>query len=282
MCKGKFKPVLDKWLDPVASVSSNGEEVIAVYSKLKCEHGGTFHITRNGQGGLYDQGSVNFEVSKELAWAFTPFAVSGYQLYTGRNMNDWSVMTKTETGIQVAYFILDGVIVFSVGKKMFSAASKRNILIKESIIVEKANLPEKTPQIIKNRYPNESQSGKVFEHVLENGQIKIRDGIREADFIIDINGNLKVGRGHAFLSNGSDVQAAGKIKIDSFGNVRRITNESGHFAPNVEQAKNYEEIFNSLGVRTQNSWLEIYQLNFTNSGYINLNDLKIVESTKLK
>lgn len=61
-----------------------------------------------------------------LAWKLTPFAASGYQLYTGRNMNDWSVMTKTETGIQVVFFILDGVTVFPVGKKMVSAASKGN------------------------------------------------------------------------------------------------------------------------------------------------------------
>ncbi len=60
-------------------------------------------------------------------------------------------------------------------------------------------------QIIQNRYPNEIQQGKTFEYVLENGQVKIRDGIKEVDFIIDITGNLKVGRGHSHLANGADV-----------------------------------------------------------------------------
>ncbi|MFD2613814.1 hypothetical protein [Paenibacillus gansuensis] len=42
-------------------------------------------------------------------------------------------------------------------------------------------------QVIQNRYPNEVQQGKTFEYVLENGQLKIRNGIKEVDFIIDVN-----------------------------------------------------------------------------------------------
>lgn len=137
-------------------------------------------------------------------------------------------------------------------------------------------------QIIQNRYPNEIQQGKTFEYVLENGQVKIRDGIKEVDFIIDINGNLKVGRGHSHLANEADVQAAGKLKVDASGNVRKITNESGHYTPTVEQAKNYEQIFNSAGIKTKNAWLEIYQLELTSNGYVDLAKLKKIQSTKLK
>lgn len=61
---------------------------------------------------------------------------------------------------------------------------------------------------------------------MENGQVKIRDGIKEVDFNIDVNGNLKVGRGHSHLANGADVQTAGKLKVDANGNGRKITNES--------------------------------------------------------
>lgn len=93
---------------------------------------------------------------------------------------------------------------------------------------------------------------------------------------------MKVGRGHSHLASGSDVQAAGILKVDSSGNVRRITNQSGHYAPSVEHAKNYEKIFNDVGINTKNSWLEIYQLELTNSGYVDLGELKIIESTKLK
>lgn len=117
---------------------------------------------------------------------------------------------------------------------------------------------------------------------MENGQIKIRDGIKEVDFIIDENGNLKVGRGHSYLANGADVQAAGKLKVDADGNVRKITNESGHYTPTAEQVKNYEQIFNSAGLKTENAWLEIYQLELTNNGYVDLGKLKKIQSTKLK
>lgn len=137
-------------------------------------------------------------------------------------------------------------------------------------------------QIIENRYPNEIQQGKSFEYVLKNGQVKIRDGIKEVDFVIDTDGNLNVGRGHSHLANGADVQAAGKLKVDANGNVRRITNESGHYTPTTEQAKKYEQIFNSAGIKTENAWLEIYQLEVTRSGYVDIGKLKKVYSTKLK
>ncbi|RAJ03561.1 WXG100 family type VII secretion target [Paenibacillus pabuli] len=137
-------------------------------------------------------------------------------------------------------------------------------------------------QIIENRYPNEIQQGKSFDYVLKNGQVKIRDGIKEVDFVIDVDGNLNVGRGHSHLANGADVQAAGKLKVDANGNVRRITNESGHYTPTTEQAKKYEQIFNTAGIKTENAWLEIYQLEVTRSGYVDIGKLKKVYSTKLK
>ncbi|MBY0204563.1 WXG100 family type VII secretion target [Paenibacillus cucumis Kampfer et al. 2016] len=140
----------------------------------------------------------------------------------------------------------------------------------------------RTVQIIENRYPNEIQQGKSFDYVLKNGQVKIRDGIKEVDFVIDTDGNLNVGRGHSHLANGADVQAAGKLKVDANGNVRRITNESGHYTPTTEQAKKYEQIFNSAGIKTENAWLEIYQLEVTRSGYVDIGKLKKVYSAKLK
>ncbi|KKD50585.1 hypothetical protein IA817_11215 [Listeria seeligeri] len=140
----------------------------------------------------------------------------------------------------------------------------------------------KMEQNIKNRYPNEVQQGKTFDYTLENGQVKIRDGIKEVDFIIDLQGNLKVGRGHSHLSNGGSVQAAGKLKVDSNGNIRRITNESGHYIPTPGQAKNYQQIFEGAGIKTKNAWLETYQIDVTKSGYVDLAKLKKIDSIKLK
>ncbi|WP_445669782.1 hypothetical protein [Paenibacillus sp. FSL R10-2199] len=168
------------------------------------------------------------------------------------------------------------------GEISASRVKKLNVPLSEGTGVGFGSVSKKLVQIIQNRYPNEIQQGKNFEYVLENGQIKIRDGIKEVDFIIDENGNLKVGRGHSYLANGADVQAAGKLKVDADGNVRKITNESGHYTPTAEQVKNYEQIFNSAGIKTENAWLEIYQLELTNNGYVDLGKLKKIQSTKLK
>ncbi|WP_246234954.1 hypothetical protein [Bacillus aquiflavi] len=147
---------------------------------------------------------------------------------------------------------------------------------------KRASVVNRPIQTIKNRYPNEVQKGKTFNITLINGNLKIRDGIKEVDFIIDVNNNLKVGRGHSHLASGKDVQAAGKLKVDELGNVRKITNESGHYTPTPKQAKNYEQIFKEAGIKTKNAWLEIHQLELTNSGYVNLGKLKKTESIKLK
>ncbi|MBC1529750.1 hypothetical protein HCJ07_05275 [Listeria booriae] len=184
-------------------------------------------------------------------------------------------LTKMQSLSIISFVLLGGITMKSAGKMI----PKSHL----DVVQKKLRIKEFEPiQTIENRYPNELQSGKSFDYVLKNGQVKIRDGINEVDFIIDKSGALQIGRGHSYLAKGEDVLAAGKLKVDSYGNIRRITNESGHYAPNVAHAKNYELIFNSAGIATKNSWLEIYQLYFTNSGYVNLGKLKKIESIKLK
>ncbi|MFD2613813.1 hypothetical protein ACFSUF_15460 [Paenibacillus gansuensis] len=46
--------------------------------------------------------------------------------------------------------------------------------------------------------------------------------------------------------------------------------------------KNYEQIFKSAGIKTENAWLEIYQLELTGNGYVDLGKLRKLQSTKLK
>ncbi|AQY52271.1 hypothetical protein PWEIH_09221 [Listeria weihenstephanensis FSL R9-0317] len=184
-------------------------------------------------------------------------------------------LTKMQSFSIISFVLLGGITMKGAGKMI----PKSHL----DVAQKKLKIKEVEPiQTIENRYPNELQSGKSFDYVLKNGQVKIRDGINEVDFIIDRSGTLQVGRGHSYLANGEDVLAAGKLKVDSYGNIRRITNESGHYAPTVAHAKNYELIFNDAGIATKNSWLETYQLEFTNSGYVNLGNLKKIESTKLK
>ena len=125
-------------------------------------------------------------------------------------------------------------------------------------------------QTIHNRFPNEIQSGRRFNYSIDNGKIYLENGIQEVDFVIDMNGNLHLGRGHSALANGADVQAAGTMKINSQGYVRTITNASGHYTPTVTQGKTFPSLLDQLGIRTKNAWLELGDYCLTQSGYVDL------------
>ncbi len=125
-------------------------------------------------------------------------------------------------------------------------------------------------QAIPNRYPNEPQSGKRFEYNVSDGKLKIRDGINEADFVVDMDGNLNIGRGHSYLANGMDVQAAGTLKVNHNGQIRKITNASGHYAPTVSQGRNFPSILNKAGLSTKNAWLVLGDYQLTSSGYVDV------------
>ncbi|WP_207706007.1 hypothetical protein, partial [Clostridium sp. HBUAS56010] len=131
-------------------------------------------------------------------------------------------------------------------------------------------------QTIKNRYPGEPQAGKEFGYTIKDGKILIDNSIQDVDFVVDMNNNLHIGRGHSFLAGGKDVQAAGTIKVNSQGNVRNITNASGHFAPTVEQGKLFPNVLDNLGIRTENAWLELGDYHFTPSGYVDVTKSKII------
>lgn len=140
----------------------------------------------------------------------------------------------------------------------------------------------KPMQQIKNRFPDEVQTGKEFSFTIENGYLKNINGLTEVDFVVDMNGKLHIGRGHSFLANGESVQAAGKLKLNSQGQVRSISNLSGHYTPSVEQAKLFPQVLEQAGVKTKNAWLDIYTIQTTSSGYVNTDDLVKVSSTQIK
>lgn len=83
-----------------------------------------------------------------------------------------------------------------------------------------------------------------------------------------MNGNLHIGRGHSYLSNGQSVQAAGTMKVNSQGYIRNITNGSGHYQPTVTQAQQFPQIFNNAGLDVNNSWINISEFETTFSNYI--------------
>lgn len=140
----------------------------------------------------------------------------------------------------------------------------------------------KPVQQINNRFPDDIQTGKEFSFNIENGYLKNTNGLTEVDFVVDMNGKLHIGRGHSFLANGDSVQAAGKLKLNGQGQVRSISNLSGHYTPSVEQAKLFSQVLEQTGVKTKNAWLEIYTIETTPSGYVNINELVKISSTQIK
>lgn len=123
-------------------------------------------------------------------------------------------------------------------------------------------------QTINNKFPGENQAGRTFKFTIEDGRINIENGIQEVDFVIDMDGNLHIGRGHSYLANGKSVQAAGTMKVNTQGYIRLITNESGHYQPTVTQAMNYPDIFRNAGVIVDNAWIRISEFKTSMSNYV--------------
>jgi hypothetical protein len=123
-------------------------------------------------------------------------------------------------------------------------------------------------QIISNKFPYDNQSGKALNCFIEDGKINIENGVQEVDFVIDKKGDIHIGRGHSFLAGGENVQAAGTMKVNSQGYIRRITNKSGHFQPTVLEAMNYPKIFLDNGLKIDNTWITISEFETSLSNYV--------------
>lgn len=125
-------------------------------------------------------------------------------------------------------------------------------------IVKSGNAPK---QLIKNKLPV-SRDGKLLGSI-QNGNVKMY-GKTQAngnfDFIVTEKGDVLLGRKHSFMSGGSDVQAAGILKMRN-GKIVNIDNNSGHYTPNLEEAKNFKEILKKNGVDVSNAHLKVYDEN---------------------
>ena len=123
-------------------------------------------------------------------------------------------------------------------------------------------------QTISNKFPNDNQAGKRFNYTTENGRIHIENGVRNVNFVIDMDNNLHIGRGHSYLAGGNSVQAAGSMKVNSQGYIRLITNDSGHFQPTTAQARNYPTIFRNTELNINNTWIRIEKFKTSMSNYV--------------
>jgi hypothetical protein len=81
------------------------------------------------------------------------------------------------------------------------------------------------------------------------------------DFVIGVDGNLRLGNRHTFLAEaGGDATqalAAGTLRLKN-GRIRSITNLSGHFNPRVEETLRFPELFKKAGFDVSGAGLEIY------------------------
>ncbi|MBE6091508.1 MAG: hypothetical protein E7206_26470 [Clostridium beijerinckii] len=129
---------------------------------------------------------------------------------------------------------------------------------------------EKLSHSIKNKFPNEPlpKDGVIIDYTIKAGNIKDISGLRRMDFVIDKNGKLIIGKKHQALGNAEDVLAAGQLKLDGYGMIRRIDNNSGHYRPTVEEASKYPELFEKAGFNLDKAWLYINKYTINYSGII--------------
>jgi len=115
---------------------------------------------------------------------------------------------------------------------------------------------------------HDKQHGKEYPISVASGNIKTKNGINRANFIMDNNGNLHLGNGHSYMAKGQPVKAAGTVKLDSKGTIRRITNLSGHYQPSVKETIKYINQMNDKGLVSNHTWIDIYEFDKTKSGYV--------------
>ena len=117
-------------------------------------------------------------------------------------------------------------------------------------------------QLIKNKLDSVDIDGKLMGEVVD-GQIIMNGNTQAAgrfDFIVTADGKVLLGRKHTFLSLGSDVQAAGTVKIRN-GMIVNVTNNSGHYQPSLIESRKILEILNESGVNTSKAHLHILDRN---------------------
>lgn len=100
------------------------------------------------------------------------------------------------------------------------------------------------------------------------------------DFVINKDGKLIIGKKHQMLGKAEDVLAAGQLKVDGDGMIRRIDNKSGHYRPTVEEASRYPELFENTGFNLDKAWLDLDDIKVNADG--NVIDTKNIIHKKVK
>ncbi len=124
--------------------------------------------------------------------------------------------------------------------------------------------------LIKNKFPDEAMpsNGKKLDYYIEDGKIKGINGLRDLDFVITKDGELIIGSKHHYLGEGQDVLAAGQLRLNGSGQIKRIDNLSGHYRPTVQESMLYQSYFTSLGLNMENIRLQYYNIRVDDMGFV--------------
>ena len=64
-----------------------------------------------------------------------------------------------------------------------------------------------------------------------------------------MNGELKIGGGHYFLSKNAEyVKAAGNLEITKGGKIKLVDLQSGHYKPTYKENQIARELFKKIGL----------------------------------
>jgi hypothetical protein len=174
-------------------------------------------------------------------------------------------------------------------KKNYKTSAKKHInycycpsIGKSVAIISDNSSYEKLSDSIKNKFPNEPlpKDGRIINYTLKAGNIKDIFGLRRMDFVIDKDGKLIIGKKHQTLGNAEDVLAAGQLKVDGYGMIRRIDNNSGHYRPTAEEASKYPELFEQAGFNLDKAWLYINKYTINYSGIIIKSEIVVHKKIK--
>ncbi|SKC95077.1 hypothetical protein SAMN05660461_0219 [Chitinophaga ginsengisegetis] len=142
-----------------------------------------------------------------------------------------------------------------------SAVNKFNESLKPPLYGTNISLPT---QYIRETRTDRQISGDYYAipSTIVNGRFQSRGkGMTgEYDIIVTLDGTVKLGRGHYYLSMSAKyVQLAGTVQMYD-GKVKSITNLSGHYLPSEEETKNFGKILKRYGVKVSGASLHTYKV----------------------
>jgi hypothetical protein len=104
--------------------------------------------------------------------------------------------------------------------------------------IEPLYIKEKLPQV----------GSKIYNYYIKENKIVIDKENEWLDFIINLNGDIIIGKGHYKISNKSDVVTyAGRLKILN-GKIVDVDGDSGHYIPKKEQTNKIKNILINIDI----------------------------------